>query len=85
MIDATRTRFSVSGEFLVAAAFLIASLVIGALVVSYAFVNEHIFFFLTPTQAFIIQASRPFGFLRDCKDLVQESCRCAKTKRGSER
>ena len=45
-----------------------------------AFVNEHIFFFLTPTQAFIIQASRPFGFLRDCKDLVQESCRCAKTR-----
>jgi hypothetical protein len=50
-----------------------------------AFVNEHIFFFLTPKQAFIIQASRPFGFVRDCKDLVQESCRCAKTKRGSKR
>jgi hypothetical protein len=45
-----------------------------------AFVNEHIFFFLTPTQAFIIQASRPFGFLRDCKDLVQESCRCTKSE-----
>ena len=50
-----------------------------------AFVNEHIFFFFAPTQAFILQASRPFGFLKDCKDLLQESCRCAKTKRGSER
>jgi hypothetical protein len=33
MSDATRTRFSVTGEFLVAAAFLIATVVIGALVV----------------------------------------------------
>jgi hypothetical protein len=33
MSDATRTRFSVSGDFLVAAAFLIATVVVGALVV----------------------------------------------------
>jgi hypothetical protein len=33
MTDATRTRLSVTGEFLVAAAFLIATVVIGALVV----------------------------------------------------
>ena len=45
-----------------------------------AFGNEHIFFFLTPTQAFTIKASRPFGFARDCEDLVQESCRCAKRR-----
>ena len=45
-----------------------------------AFVNERIFFFLTPRQAFIFQASRPFGFVRDCEDPVQESCRCAKRK-----
>jgi hypothetical protein len=33
MTDATRTRFSVTGEFLTAAAFLIATVVFGALVV----------------------------------------------------
>src|ERR1700736_1183276 len=33
MTDATRTRFSVTGEFLIAAAFLIATVVVGALVV----------------------------------------------------